>query len=76
MYLTDRVGRTLHTATAIAMRESVSSGVRSAVFALACDNYKLHTFHSLSELAKVLGWHYVSNTVADMLETNEAPRVA
>jgi hypothetical protein len=76
LYLTDRTANTLTTATGIAMRESVSSGVRSAILAQSVDNYRLHTFHTLTELAKVIGQHFVDNTLADILETNEAPRVA
>jgi hypothetical protein len=71
LYLVDQTPKTLHTATNIAMRDSVSSGVRSSILSLSVENYRLHTFHCLSELAKVLGWHYVSNTVADLLESGE-----
>lgn len=71
LYLVDGTARTLTTATNIAMRDSVSSGVRSSIFALSTDNYRLHTFHALTELAKVMGWHLVGNTIADILETGE-----
>jgi hypothetical protein len=71
LYLTDKTARTLDTATGIAMRASVSSGVRSAILAQSVQNYRLHTFHCLSELAEIMGWHFVSNTMSDILESGD-----
>jgi hypothetical protein len=66
----------LEAAVTLAHDESIPSFIRSAVYALTLDNYRLHVFHVFHEAASVYGWHFISNMLVDTLETGTCPLAA
>lgn len=56
-----------------ALDESCPSAVRSAIFSLYVENFRLHAHHALVELAKQQGLHLVNNMLSDLLESDASP---
>lgn len=50
-----------------------SSGIRSAIYALNSHNFRIHAHHTLVELAKQQGLHFVHAMLSDLFETNSSP---
>lgn len=49
------------------------SAIRSAIFGLMSENFRLHAEHALVELAKQQGVHFVNAMLNDLHESNTSP---